>query len=319
MALTADKSSCERGHETRSLWLELTGHCNWNCLFCYNPWRPGPVRDYPRGASLNELVSAISRLLERATFDYVALSGGEPLLYRPLDDLVAWLQRQSVYTVLTTNGELLSASRASSLRKLGLRGVQVSIMSVDEAVHNRLAGRDSWRGAVAGLLVATKHKFDVSAVFTANRENIATLVKTVRFLAELSVSRVLVNRLQIGGSAASNVNSLFLSQAEYLERLEEAISEAAHAGVELLPVPPIFRTEPDPRRPWGRLTVGPGGVLKICNLSNAHVGRLSELSGLILDQVIADLDAGRVEGFRSSVDNCSCYDYRLAALRRGRE
>ena len=36
-----------------SLWLELTAHCNLNCAFCYNEWRPRVRGEYPVALSFD--------------------------------------------------------------------------------------------------------------------------------------------------------------------------------------------------------------------------------------------------------------------------
>jgi cyclic pyranopterin phosphate synthase len=85
----------------------------------------------------------IARLAQLFAVEGVAkirLTGGEPLLRRDIERLVAMLARiggvQDI--ALTTNGSLLTRDKAHTLRDAGLNRITVSLDSLDDAVFRRM-------------------------------------------------------------------------------------------------------------------------------------------------------------------------------------
>jgi cyclic pyranopterin phosphate synthase len=152
------------GRPLRDLRISVTDRCNFRCVYCM----PKDVfgRDY-QFMDRRELLSFEE--LERVARAFVAhgveklrITGGEPLLRRDLDSLIARLASLGDLDVtLTTNGALL-AKQAAKLRAAGLSRVTVSLDSLDEEtframndvdfpVARVLAGIDA--AAAAGLPV----------------------------------------------------------------------------------------------------------------------------------------------------------------------
>jgi cyclic pyranopterin phosphate synthase len=152
------------GRPLRDLRISVTDRCNFRCVYCM----PREVfgRDY-RFLDRAELLSFEE--LERVAGAFVALgvekiriTGGEPLVRRDVERLVAKLARlDGLDLTLTTNGALLP-QKARALAEAGLRRVTVSLDSLDDDVFRAmndvdfpvarvLAGIDA--AAAAGLPV----------------------------------------------------------------------------------------------------------------------------------------------------------------------
>ena len=93
------------------------------------------------------------------------LTGGEPLLHRRLEELIAALQPLRQRSVddprgrlqeiaLTSNGVLLTAARARALREAGLDRITLSLDGSDGTSVARMAGLSG--GAAAGEAVLAK-------------------------------------------------------------------------------------------------------------------------------------------------------------------
>src|SRR5262244_643563 len=110
----------------RNLRLSVTDRCNLRCQYCM------PERDYtwlPRSDVLDfEEIARLVDVFAGLGVDKVRLTGGEPLLRKDLDRLVALLARDPRIRdlAITTNGILL-AEQASALRAAGLGRVTVSL------------------------------------------------------------------------------------------------------------------------------------------------------------------------------------------------
>lgn len=135
-AAAADK----RGRPVRDLRISITDRCNFRCVYCMPKTVFG--RDYPflpRDELLSfEEIVRLARLFADQGVRKIRLTGGEPLLRRHVEDLIAQLARiPGVELTLTTNGSLL-AQRARGLRDAGLQRVTVSLDALDDAVFRRM-------------------------------------------------------------------------------------------------------------------------------------------------------------------------------------
>src|SRR5215831_19923368 len=111
-----------RGRHLRDLRVSVTDRCNFRCVYCM----PKDVfgRDYPflpHGELLTfEEITRLVRTFKAHGVEKIRLTGGEPLLRRNLEHLVAMLaQIEGLDLTLTTNGSALAA-KASELKAAGL-------------------------------------------------------------------------------------------------------------------------------------------------------------------------------------------------------
>src|SRR5256886_6011278 len=134
------------GRVADDLRVSVTDRCNFRCTYCMPAeglaWLPrSDVLGYEEIA---RLVGVFLDLGVRT----VRLTGGEPLLRRGVETLVAMLAAQGVPDLsMTTNGVLL-AEKAEDLGAAGLRRINVS---VDSLLRHRFAekiGRASCRERV---------------------------------------------------------------------------------------------------------------------------------------------------------------------------
>lgn len=64
------------------------------------------------------------------------ISGGEPLIFNDLDDVIKALQPDRFHLAMSTNGHFLTLERAKHLKALGLDKVKISLDHFDENQHN---------------------------------------------------------------------------------------------------------------------------------------------------------------------------------------
>ncbi len=129
----------------RDLRISVTDRCNFRCTYCM----PREVfgKDYeflPRDQLLTfEEIERVVRAAANHGVEKVRLTGGEPLLRRRIEDLVASLAGVDGIDdlALTTNGSLL-AKKASMLADAGLNRVTVSLDSIDDTVFRLMSDVD---------------------------------------------------------------------------------------------------------------------------------------------------------------------------------
>jgi cyclic pyranopterin phosphate synthase len=130
------------GRPVRDLRLSVTDRCNFRCPYCMPRTMFGPDHAFsPRADLLTyEELSRLVAIFADLGVTKVRLTGGEPLLRRDLEALVAMIAATPGIDdiALTTNGSLLT-ERAGPLRDAGLRRVTVSLDSVDSDVFAAMA------------------------------------------------------------------------------------------------------------------------------------------------------------------------------------
>ena len=129
--------------------ISVTDRCNLRCSYCM----PVEPTWFPRAEILSyEEVTRLVRVAATAGIRKVRVTGGEPLVRRDLDRLVASLvDIPGIEDVsLTTNGVLL-ADAAEALRTAGLRRVNVSLDTLDPVRFRQLTGRDELERVLRGL------------------------------------------------------------------------------------------------------------------------------------------------------------------------
>ena len=144
-----------RGRWLRDLRISVTDRCNFRCVYCMPREVFGADHaflDRKEVLSLEEIARLAGLFADRGVRK-IRLTGGEPLVRRGLDTLVAKLASLPGLEdlSLTTNGSLLTPARARALAAAGLRRITVSLDALDDAVFKRI---NDVNFPVAGVLRA---------------------------------------------------------------------------------------------------------------------------------------------------------------------
>jgi cyclic pyranopterin phosphate synthase len=138
-----------RQRPLRDLRISVTDRCNFRCSYCM----PKSVfdRDHPflphKDLLTFEEITRLAKVFIAHGVQKVRLTGGEPLLRKDLDRLVAMLaglrtaEGRPLDLTLTTNASLL-ARKARDLKDAGLQRVTVSLDALDDAVFRRMNDMD---------------------------------------------------------------------------------------------------------------------------------------------------------------------------------
>jgi GTP 3',8-cyclase len=142
------------GRHATDLRVSLTDRCNLRCTYCM------PAEGLPWSAAdqllhADETIRLVRIAVARLGVTKVRFTGGEPLLAKHLDEIIAATAalRPRPELALTTNGVLL-ADRAEALARAGLDRVNVSLDSVDQRHFAAITRRDRLADVLAGLAAA---------------------------------------------------------------------------------------------------------------------------------------------------------------------
>ncbi len=130
----------QRGRGLHDLRISVTDRCNFRCVYCMPKDVFGLDYPYLPHADLLtfEEITRVARSFVDLGVRKIRLTGGEPLLRRNLEKLVAMLRNLGDLDItLTTNGALL-AKKAPALRDAGLSRVTVSLDALDDATFKAM-------------------------------------------------------------------------------------------------------------------------------------------------------------------------------------
>lgn len=142
------------GRVATDLRVSLTDRCNLRCTYCMPAegldWLPSDRLLRPE-----ELTRLLRIAVTRLGIRSVRFTGGEPLVARHLEDVVAATAalRPRPEITLTTNGIGLD-KRAERLKRAGLDRINVSLDTVDSARFAAITRRDRLADVLAGLRAA---------------------------------------------------------------------------------------------------------------------------------------------------------------------
>lgn len=206
--------------------LELTRHCNHHCLYCYAPWNaPGLGYDshVPHEMSVLEIEQVVCKLQNETPVESIALSGGEPLLRNDFPEIITFLNKRGLGSVVITNGTLLTEELVAITAK-GC-AYEVTLLSFRPEIHNQLASRSgAWDAALNGMANVRQAGGTLVVVFVATCLNYMDLYKTAELAIALGAQGFMYNRLNLGAHNIQYSNRLSPTPAmirENLDMLEE--------------------------------------------------------------------------------------------------
>jgi len=134
-----------RGRALHDLRISVTDRCNFRCTYCMPKEVFGSDYTFVSHSALLtfEEISRLARLFVEHGVEKIRLTGGEPLLRKDIERLIAMLaslrtpEGNEVDLTLTTNGALLGR-KARSLKNAGLKRVTVSLDGLDDAVFRQM-------------------------------------------------------------------------------------------------------------------------------------------------------------------------------------
>jgi pyrroloquinoline quinone biosynthesis protein E len=251
---------------------ELSYQCPLHCPYCSNPTDIG----HPKYRQEVETEHWIRSFREARALGVLqlALTGGEPMLRRDLDDLCTAARDAGLYSSLITAGTLFTRERAEALKTAGLDHVQISFQSPDPEENDRIAGNRSFEKKIAAARVARALDFPLTINCVLHRQNLDRIEELLDLTCELGAQRLELANTQYYGWAVVNQEAL-LPTWEQLQRGEAAVKrfrERVGPRVDVLWVlPDLYEAVPKPcMGGWGRtaMVVAPNGDVLPCQAAS---------------------------------------------------
>ncbi|MEO8614296.1 MAG: GTP 3',8-cyclase MoaA [Luteolibacter sp.] len=226
------------GRGLRDLRISVTDRCNFRCRYCMPVEVFGPGYAFmPREDLLTfEEIASLVRVLVPLGVEKIRLTGGEPLLRRGLEDLVAMLSAvDGVKDIaITTNGVLL-AHHAEALALAGLNRVTVSLDALDSGIFAKMNGIGAKvERVLAGIEAAKTFGLPVKVNAVIQRGvNEGEILPLARWAKRASVDLRYIEYMDVGETNGWKLDEV-VSGAEILEILSNEFGlvkrDAAYRG-----------------------------------------------------------------------------------------
>jgi cyclic pyranopterin phosphate synthase len=227
------------GRPMRDLRISVTDRCNFRCRYCMPAEVFGPgYRFLERSEILSfEEITRLTRVATAMGIRKVRLTGGEPLLRRGVEDLVALLACIDGVEdlAMTTNGVLL-AHHAEALALAGLQRVTVSLDALDETIFAAMNGVGAKvERVLAGVNAAQLQGLEVKVNAVIQRGvNEKEILPLVRWGRERGVAVRFIEYMDVGESNGWERGEV-VSCDEIVGRVGDEF--------DIEPVPPRYRGE----------------------------------------------------------------------------
>jgi SynChlorMet cassette radical SAM/SPASM protein ScmF len=182
-----------------SLYLYLTEQCNLSCTHCWIS--PGFSLEQQRGISLDAIKKTI---LEAKTLGLqtVKLTGGEPLLYGKLKELVKFLASENLTIYIETNGTLFDQALPASFQSANVAQISISLDAATETVHDDIRGvRGCFQRTMDGLNLLADCGLNFQIIMTLQRKNSGEIPSLIQLCEKLGASSLKINHLLPCGRA----------------------------------------------------------------------------------------------------------------------
>lgn len=137
----------ERGEISPIIRLEKSYLCNFQCTHCSAEYYMDRHLDKvlkivdTRGKIDLDDVRRLSREADELGLARFVITGGEPLVMKDFDEVVAAIDPEKHYIVTDTNGWFLDDKRARHLKEIGVEKVQLSLDSFIEEEHDKFRNK----------------------------------------------------------------------------------------------------------------------------------------------------------------------------------
>jgi len=209
----------------------LTYRCNIRCRFCYGDCTQN--NDH-RQLDTDRFKKVLDIIRYEAEVPSVSFTGGEPVTYRDLPELIKYASKHNKMRVnLITNGTLVTPKKAKEFARAGLSSAQVSIESAYPDEHDAITGvPGSHAASVAGFRALKEAEIHVHPHVTICKINRDRIIDYPAFCKSIGAERFSANLvIPAGRGEDENLTVTYSEIGDIVRRLK---AEASKTGIRFM-------------------------------------------------------------------------------------
>lgn len=164
----------------RNAWLTLNRECNLRCKWCY---AQGTGFGSDKRIEI-KLAKNLIRLISDMGISNLTLTGGEPMLYVGIEEVIKFAASMGMSVSLVTNGRGLNdKDNIARLSQSGLKRVELSLKGSSSEDYIKNTGNDCWNKVIEAIRSLSEANIATSFTYVINSENyrkIPNLISTVK-------------------------------------------------------------------------------------------------------------------------------------------
>ncbi len=251
----------------RDLRISVTDRCNFRCTYCMPKQVFNSKYQFLQRDDLLsfEEITRLTRLFVAQGVRKIRLTGGEPLVRKNLDVLVAELNKiEGVEDIaLTTNASILTLEKAELLKAAGLGRITVSLDAIEPDTFMRMNDMQvAVEKVLAGIDNARRAGFDTIKVNMVVQKNINedNILPMARYFKNSNIILRFIEYMDVGNTNGWNMDEV-VPGSEIVRIINQELP--------LAPVDPNYRGEVAKR--W-RYQDGTGEIGLITSVTDAFCG-----------------------------------------------
>ena len=209
------------GRTFKTLRVSLLNRCNLGCVYCNMDDETTNHGGSEKRMPVENLLEQIARVHSVLQLETIRLTGGEPLLYPGLVQVIEGINAIGITEIkLTTNGFLLERW-AKPMKQAGMRSINVSLDALDEDVFFSISKRSNVQRIISGIRTATEVGLDVkinSVIMKGINES--QLIPLLEYAFEQNITIRFLEVMAMGHLYHSSKKYLFTRQ-QILDTISE--------------------------------------------------------------------------------------------------
>ena len=200
--------------------------CNFRCEHCCVTQLEKKARFFTM-----ESVKELSRQADELGLTHFTITGGEPLIFPDLDELVATLDPNKFFIAVDSNGWFLDDEKARHLKSIGVEKVHLSLDSINPEEHDLFRKKSGSHARVLKAIEAAKKaglSVLLNTVVTKQRLHSQEYLDFLRFTTDLDAPVIMMFAKAVGSWEGNTSILLDEKDLEYSRELEKKFNVITH-------------------------------------------------------------------------------------------
>ncbi|MBF0442235.1 MAG: radical SAM protein [Oligoflexales bacterium] len=218
----------KKGESIAILQFQYDYKCNFKCKHC--SVKRFQDEKKARYFTIDD-VRELSRQADEMGLAHLVITGGEPMVFPDLDELIEAIDPQKFYITSDTNGWLLDEKKARHLKSIGLDKIQLSLDSISPSAHDDFRRKsNSYEKAIRAIDAALDAGLNliIATVVTRQRVRSQEFIDLLEFGKERGIG-VFVTYAKPVGAWEGNFDVLVTREdMDYVRELEKKYNVFTH-------------------------------------------------------------------------------------------
>ncbi|MDH3638477.1 MAG: pyrroloquinoline quinone biosynthesis protein PqqE [Gammaproteobacteria bacterium] len=253
---------------------EVTYRCPLQCPYCSNPLE---IAQYKNELSTEEWLSVFKQARAMGSTQ-LGFSGGEPLVRKDLEQLIAGARELGYYTNLITSAVGMDEARLKAFKEAGLDHIQISFQASDKELNDFLGGTSSFDHKLEMARLVKRYEYPMVLNIVLHQRNLDKIREILDMAIALEADYVELANTQYYGWGFVNRAHLMPSRAQidHAEQVAHEYQEKLSGKMKIYyVVPDYFEGRPKAcMNGWGTifLTIAPDGTALPCHAAGQLPG-----------------------------------------------